>query len=162
MARKKNKAPGEKKPIVIKNRKASHDYHIEETFETGIVLQGTEVKSIRMGNASFTDTFAYIHKGEIWLKDLYIKEFDQGSYNNHDPRRERKLLLKRDEIRKIDRAINQKGVTLIPLRLYFARGNAKIQLALGRGKKQYDKRAAIAEKDQKRDMDRDIKRKYKV
>lgn len=162
MARKKDKGATEKKPVSIQNRKARHDYHIEDTFETGIVLKGTEVKSIRMGNVSFADTFAYIHKGEIWLKDLYIKEFDQGSYNNHDPRRVRKLLLNKEEIRKIDRAINQKGVTLVPLKLYFARGNAKIQLALGRGKKQYDKRAAIAEKDLKREMDRNIKGKYKV
>ncbi|MEX0773383.1 MAG: SsrA-binding protein SmpB [Balneolales bacterium] len=162
MARKKDKGAKEKKPVSIKNRKARFDYNIEESFEVGIVLKGTEVKSIRMGNASFTDTFAYIHEGEIWIKDLYIKEFNQGSYNNHEPRRDRKLLLKRDEIRKIDRAINQKGVTLVPLKLYFARGNAKIQLALGRGKKQYDKRASIAEKDLKRDMDRNIKGKYKV
>ncbi|MEX0778942.1 MAG: SsrA-binding protein SmpB [Balneolales bacterium] len=162
MARKKDKKTKEKRPVSIKNRKARFDYYIEDSFEVGIVLQGTEVKSIREGNASFTDTFAYIHHGEIWLKDLYIKEFNQGSYNNHDPRRDRKLLLKKDEIRKIDRAINQKGYTLVPLKLYFARGNAKIELALGRGKKQFDKRASIAEKDLKRDMDRNIKGKYKV
>ncbi|MEX0686376.1 MAG: SsrA-binding protein SmpB [Balneolales bacterium] len=162
MARKKDKSTKEKKPISIQNRKARHDYFIEDSFEVGIVLKGTEVKSIRLGNASFTDTFAYIQKGEIWLKDFYIKEFDQGSYNNHEPRRIRKLLLKRDEIRKIDRAISQKGVTLVPLKLYFTRGRAKIELGLGRGKKQYDKRASIAEKDLKREMDRNIKGKYKL
>ena len=162
MARKKDKGTKEKKAVSVQNRKARHDYHIEDSFEVGIVLTGTEVKSVRMGNVSFTDTFAYIQKGEIWLKDLYIKEFNQGSYNNHEPRRDRKLLLKKEEIRKIDRAISQKGFTLVPLKLYFTRGRAKIELALGRGKKQYDKRASIAEKDVKREMDRNLKGKFKI
>ncbi|MBP3192849.1 SsrA-binding protein SmpB [Natronogracilivirga saccharolytica] len=142
----------------IKNRKAWHEFSIEDSFEAGLVLTGTEVKSLRNGNASFGDAFAYLKSGEVWLKDLYIKPFEQGSYNNHDPRRERKLLLKRDEIRKLDRAVNQKGVTLVPLKLYFTRGLAKIQLGLAKGKKKYDKRASIAEKDVKRDLDRELKK----
>lgn len=142
----------------IKNRKAWHEFSIEDSFEAGLVLTGTEVKSLRNGNASFGDAFAYLKSGEVWLKDLYIKPFEQGSYNNHDPRRERKLLLKRDEIRKLDRAVNQKGITLVPLKLYFTRGLAKIQLGLAKGKKKYDKRASIAEKDVKRDLDRELKK----
>lgn len=142
----------------IRNRKAWHEFTIEDSFEAGIVLTGTEVKSLRLGNASFGDAFAYMKEGEVWLKDFYIKPFDQGSYNNHEPRRERKLLLRRDEIRKIDRAVSQKGITLVPLKLYFTRGLAKIQLGLAKGKKKYDKRASIAEKDVKRDLDRELKR----
>ncbi len=141
----------------LKNKKAYFEYQIETTFEAGIALQGTEVKSLRAGHASFTDSFAYIHHGEIWLKELYIKEFDQGSYNNHDSRRQRKLLLTKDEIKKIDTALKQKGYTLIPLKIYFKRGLAKVLLGLAKGKKQYDKRASIAEKDAKRDMDRRMK-----
>ena len=142
----------------IKNRKAWHEFSIEDTFETGIVLTGTEVKSLRQGNASFGDAFAYMKDGEVWLKEFYIKPFDQGSYNNHEPRRERKLLLKRDEIRKVDRAVAQKGITLVPLKLYFTRGLAKLELGLAKGKKKHDKRASIAEKDVKRDTDRELKK----
>ena len=142
----------------IKNRKAWHEFTIEDSMETGLVLTGTEVKSLRQGNASFGDAFAYMKDGEVWLKDFYIKPFDQGSYNNHDPRRDRKLLLHRDEIRKIDRAVAQKGMTLVPLKLYFTRGLAKLQLGLAKGKKKYDKRASIAERDVKRETEREIKR----
>jgi len=142
----------------IKNRKARHDYFVEETYEAGIVLKGTEVKSLRQGKASFTDSFAFMDHGEIYLKDLYIKEFDQGSYNNHDPRRIRKLLLKKSEIQKIDKAISQKGFTLIPLKIYFKHGYAKVLLGLARGKKQYDKRADIAKKDMKRELERNLKK----
>lgn len=122
-----------------------------------MVLTGTEVKSLRLGNASFGDSFAYLKSGEVWLKDFYIKPFDQGSYNNHDPRQERKLLLRRDEIRKIDRSVSQKGMTLVPLKLYFTRGLAKLELGLAKGKKKYDKRASIAEKEEKRALDRVLK-----
>ncbi len=146
-----------KKTPELKNKKAYFEYNIEKTFEAGIALQGTEVKSLRAGHSSFTDSFAYIHHGEIWLKELYIKEFEQGSYNNHDSRRQRKLLLKRDEIKKIDIALQQQGYTLIPLKIYFKRGLAKVLLGLAKGKKQYDKRASIAEKDAKRDLDRRMK-----
>lgn len=142
----------------IKNRKARHDYFVEETYEAGIVLKGTEVKSLRQGKASFTDSFAYMDHGEVYLKDLYIKEFDQGSYNNHDPRRVRKLLLKKSEIQKIDKAISQKGFTIVPLKIYFKHGYAKVLLGLARGKKQYDKRADIAKKDMKRELERNLKK----
>lgn len=142
----------------IQNRKARHEFTIESSHEAGIVLSGTEVKSLRLGNASFGDAFAYMKNGEVWLKEFYIKPFDQGSYNNHEPRRERKLLLHREELRKLDKAVSQKGVTLVPLKIYFTRGRAKLQLGLAKGKKKYDKRASIAEKDVKRDMDREIKR----
>ncbi len=146
-----------KSPPTLKNRKAYHDFFIDKTFEAGLVLQGTEVKSLRAGNASFTDAFAFMQSGEIWLKDLYIKEFDQGSYNNHNTRRNRKLLLNKDEISKIDKALKQKGLTLVPLKIYFKRGRAKVEIGLARGKKMYDKRATIAEKDVKREMDRKFK-----
>jgi SsrA-binding protein len=146
-----------KAPPVIKNRKAFHDFSIEKTFEAGLVLQGTEVKSLRAGHASFTDSFAYMDKGEVWLKDLYIKEFDQGSYNNHDTRRIRKLLLNKDEISKIDKALSTKGFTLVPLKIYFKKGRAKVEIGLAKGKKSFDKRASIAEKDVKREMERKYK-----
>lgn len=152
---KKEQKPG---TPTIRNRKARHEFTIQESFEAGLILTGTEVKSLRNGNASFGDAFAYMKKGEVWLKEFYIKPFDQGSYNNHDPRRERKLLLRRDQIRKIDRAVSQKGVTLVPLKLYFTRGLAKIELGLAKGKRKYDKRASIAEKDVKRDLERELKK----
>jgi SsrA-binding protein len=146
-----------KKSISVQNRKARHDFHIDKTWETGIVLQGTEVKSLRKGNCSFVDSFAYLQHGEVYLKDFYIKHFEQGSYNNHDERRTRKLLLHRDEIDKIDRAVSQKGFTLVPLAMYFKNGRAKIEIGLARGKKMFDKRATMAEKDAKREVDREKK-----
>lgn len=158
MAKKsKKKEPEKKGPPQIVNRKARRDFQVEKSFEAGIVLKGTEVKSLRQGNANFTDAFAYLKHGEIWLKDMYIKEFDQGSYNNHDSRRDRKLLLNKDEIAKLDKSVNQQGYTLVPLKLYFKKGKAKIELALAKGKKQFDKRADIAEKDVKREMERKVK-----
>jgi SsrA-binding protein len=146
-----------KSPISVQNRKARHDFHIDKTWEAGIVLQGTEVKSLRQGNCSFVDSFAYMKNGEVFLKDFYIKEFEQGSYNNHDSRRERKLLLNKEEIQKIDKAITQKGFTLVPLALYFKHGKAKIEIGLARGKKVFDKRQSLAEKDAKREIDRKMK-----
>lgn len=141
----------------IQNRKAFHDYSIEETFDAGLVLQGTEVKSLRQGKASFTDAFAFVKDGEVWLRDFYIKPFEHGSYYNHDPRRDRKLLLSKREIRELDRAVLQKGNTIIPLKIFFKNGFAKVQIGLARGKKKFDKRESIKEKDTKRDMDRAIK-----
>lgn len=142
----------------INNRKAYHDFFIEETFEAGLALKGTEVKSLRQGKASFTDSFAFMDHGELWLKDLYIKEFDQGSYNNHDTRRLRKLLLKRSEIRQIDKAVKQKGFTIVPLKIYFKRGYAKVLIGLAKGKRQYDKRQDIAKKDVRRELERELKK----
>ncbi len=155
--KKKKKEPEKTGPPQIVNRKARRDFHVEKSFEAGIVLKGTEVKSLRQGNANFTDAFAYMKDGEVWLKDMYIKEFDQGSYNNHDTRRDRKLLLNKEEIRKLDKNVNQQGYTLVPLKLYFKKGKAKIELALAKGKKQFDKRADMAEKDMKRQMERRVK-----
>lgn len=141
----------------IQNRKAFHDYTIEETFDAGLVLQGTEVKSLRKGNASFTDAFAFVKNGEVWLRDFYIKPFEQGSYYNHDPRRDRKLLLSKKEIRELDRAVLQKGNTIIPLKIFFKNGFAKVQIGLAKGKKRFDKRESIKQKDTKRDVDRALK-----
>lgn len=149
-------------PPKIQNRKARHDYHIDETFEAGVALKGTEVKSIRAGKASLNEAFAYLQNGEVWLKNMYVKPYEFGTYNNHDERRDRKLLLKRSEIREIDKYINQKGFALIPLKLYFKRGYAKILVGLGRGKKSYDKRDDIKEKDARRELDRKIKGSYTV
>lgn len=146
-----------KDPPVIKNRKATFDFEITETFEAGIALQGTEVKSIREGKVSFTDSFAYMDKGELFLKDLYISEFTHGSYNNHIPTRIRKLLLKRKEIREIDKAISQQGLTVVPLKVYFKNGFAKVQIGLGKGKKRFDKRNTLADRDTEREMKRNFK-----
>lgn len=146
----------------LKNRKARHEFSVTDTYEAGISLKGTEVKSIREGKASLNESFAYMKNGEIWLKNMYIKPYQHGSYNNHDERRDRKLLLRRKEIREIDKHINQKGNALIPLKLYFKGGYAKILLGLARGKKQYDKREDIKEKDVKRELDRKIKGSYSV
>lgn len=146
----------------IQNRKARHDYAIEDTYEAGIVLQGTEVKSIREGKASFTDAFAFIQGDEVFLRELYVKPYEQGSYNNHDPRRPRKLLLHKKEIRELEKATLVKGNTLIPLKIYFKAGYAKVLIGVARGKKKFDKRESIKEKDTKRDMDRDLKGSFKV
>jgi len=141
----------------IQNRKARFEFQIIDTFEAGIVLHGTEVKSVRKGNVGFTDSFAFMKGGEVWLKDMYIKEFEHGSYNNHDPLRLRKLLLNKVEIRKIDKALSQKGYTLVPLKLYFKNGRAKIEMGVGVGKKLHDKRQSIADRDSKREIDRVMK-----
>ncbi|SMO35891.1 SsrA-binding protein SmpB [Fodinibius sediminis] len=146
----------------IKNRKARHEYHVEDTYEAGIVLQGTEVKSLRSGNASLSESFAYLQDGEVWLRDMYIKPYKQGSYTNHDERRPRKLLLNKREIAELDKAVSQKGYTLVPLKLYFKKGYAKILLGVAKGKQRHDKRQDIKERDMKRDIDRKYKGTYKV
>lgn len=155
----KNKKSG---PPTIENRKARFDYHIDETYEAGIALRGTEVKSIRAGKASLQESFAFLNQGEIWLKNMYIKPYEFGSYHNHEERRERKLLLKKKEIREIDKGLNQKGYTLVPLKLYFKGGYAKVLIGLAKGKKQFDKRDTIKEKDVRREMDRKVKGSYSV
>jgi len=149
-------------PPKIENRKARHDYHVDETYEAGIVLKGTEVKSIREGKASLNEAFAFFRNGELWLKNMYIKPYKFGSYSNHDERRDRKLLLKKREIREIDKSMHQKGFTLVPLKLYFKGGYAKVLMGLARGKKQYDKREDIKQKDVRRELDRKIKGSYNV
>ena len=141
----------------IQKRKASFDYQIEETYEAGIALQGTEVKSVREGQVSFSDSFAYMDNGEILLKDLYIKEFKFGSYNNHEATRTRKLLLRKKEIEEIDVLLHQKGYTVVPLKIYFKNGFAKVLIGLAKGKKKHDKRDSIAERDSQRELKRDFK-----
>lgn len=140
------------------NRKARHDYTILQTLEAGIVLVGTEVKSCRDNKASLVDSYARIDNyGEVWLVGCHINTYKQGNQFNHDPIRERKLLLSKKEIRKLDRSINEKGNTLIPLRLYFSKGKVKVEIAVAKGKRSYDKREAIMKKDMQRDAERKIK-----
>lgn len=140
--------------LVAQNRKARHDYHIGDRVEAGIVLLGTEVKSLRAGRASLADAFATIDDGEVWLRNAHIPEYAFGSDKNHAPRRNRKLLLHRREIEKLEREIAHSGRTLVPLSLYFSDGYAKVELAVATGKKDWDKRQTIAERDVNRDIQR--------
>ena len=145
--------------ITIKNKRASFDYELLETFTAGIVLTGTEIKSIRLGKASLVDTFAIVERGEVWVKNMYVAEYAFGTYNNHAPRRDRKLLLNRKEIRRLQTATKDRGFTIVPTRLYInERGLAKLALAIARGKKEYDKRQSIRERDDRREMDRMFKK----
>ena len=140
--------------ISISNRKARHEYFILEALEAGIVLTGTEVKSLRKGNANLQDSYAELRSGEVWLEGMHISPYEQGNINNHDPRRRRKLLLQKKQIRKLIVGMKEKGLTLIPLSVYFKGPYAKVELALARGKKSYDKRGAIAKRDAERDIAR--------
>ncbi len=140
--------------LVTTNRKARHDYTILETYEAGLVLTGTEVKSLRQGRANLTDGYATLKNGEFWLFGMHISPYEQGSYANVDPVRNRKLLLHKKEIRKLAARIQQQGLTLVPLKVYFKKNIAKILLGLAQGKKSHDKRAAIAERETKRDLRR--------
>ena len=142
------------KKLIAQNRKARHDYAIEDTFEAGLVLVGTEVKSLRAGRASLVDGFASVDDGEAWLRNVHIPEYNEGSWTNHEPKRVRKLLLSRAEISKISNKLKESGLTLIPLSLYFLNGKVKVELGLARGRKNYDKRQAIAQKDAKREAAR--------
>ena len=147
--------------IIAQNKKARYDYHIEDTFEAGLVLTGTEVKSLRAGRASLVDGFAEIENGEAWLLGVHIPEYTQGTWTNHTPRRKRKLLLHRGEIDRIESRVNEKGFTLVPLALYFSSGRAKVELGLGKGRQKADKRQAIAERDSKREIERAMGRRAK-
>ena len=139
------------KEINIKNRRATFDYAITDTFTAGIVLTGTEIKSIRMGKASLADTFCFINNGEVWVKNMYIAEYFYGSYNNHTERRERKLLLKKKEITQLEKAAKEAGYTIVPLKLFISeRGFAKLVIGVGKGKKEFDKRQSIKEREHKR------------
>lgn len=143
------------KEVNIKNRRATFDYHIVETFTAGIVLTGTEIKSIRLGKAGLTDTFCYMNNGELWVKNMYIAEYFYGTYNNHAARRDRKLLLNRKELNRLDKDGKEAGFTIVPLKLFInERGFAKLVVGLARGKKEYDKRQSIKEREDKRDMAR--------
>ena len=145
--------------IVIKNKKASFDYELIETFVSGIVLTGTEIKSIRLGKASLVDTYCTFVQGELWMKNMNISEYFYGSYNNHDARRDRKLLLNRKELIKIGRLSETTGFTVIPTKLFLnEKGLVKIVIAVAKGKKAYDKRQSLRERDDKRDMDRVFKK----
>ena len=151
--------PGAKEHTVIaRNRRARHDYHIEDVVEAGLVLTGTEVKSLRAGRASLTDGFAQISDGEMWLYGVHIPEYAQGTWTNHEPRRPRKLLLHRREIDKLASDIAERGFTLVPLSLYFSGGRAKVELALARGKRTYDKRQDLAQRDAAREVQRAYRR----
>lgn len=144
--------------INIKNKRATFDFELLESFTAGIVLTGTEIKSIRLGKASLIDTFCYLEKGELWIKNMYIAEYFYGSYNNHKARRDRKLLLQKKELRKIIRLVKETGFTIVPTRLFINdRGLAKVNISVAKGKKEYDKRQIIREKDDKRAMDRAMK-----
>jgi SsrA-binding protein len=142
---------------VTTNRKAYHDYYIEETIEAGMALQGTEVKSLRLGLANLTDSYAIVKKDEVFLFNAQISPYPYGNIMNHEPLRTRKLLLHREEIRKLVGKITQKGYTLIPLKIYFVRGKAKVLIGLAKGKKAFDKRETIKEKESKRELDRIVK-----
>lgn len=143
------------KEVNIKNRRATFDYAIGDTFTAGIVLTGTEIKSIRLGKASLVDTFCYVNNGEVWIKNMYIAEYFYGTYNNHTERRDRKLLLNKKEIRQLEKKGKESGFTIVPLRLFINdRGYAKLVIGIGRGKKEYDKRQSIKEREDARSMAR--------
>jgi SsrA-binding protein len=142
----------------IRNRSAFHDFFIEDKYDAGMVLTGTEVKSLRDGRASFNDSYCYFNKGELWIKSLHIAEYSHGTANNHDPLRERKLLLQKRELRKMEAKIKEKGFSIVPLRIFFSeKGLVKMEIGLGKGKKQYDKRETIKQRDTDREMKRYIK-----
>jgi SsrA-binding protein len=143
--------------VIALNRKAYHDYHIQESFETGIVLKGSEIKSIRAGKVNLSDAYAKPENGELWLYNSHIASYDAASYNTHEPVRPRKLLLHRKEIDSLAGKVVQKGLTLVPLKLYIKHGVAKVELGVVKGKKVYDKREAIARRDAEREMDRALK-----
>ena len=140
--------------VVATNRKARHDYTIEDTYEAGLVLTGTEVKSLRQGRASLVDGYAYIDGGQAYLDAVHIPEYNQGTWTNHPPRRVRKLLLHKQQILKLYSQVREGGYTLIPLSLYFSDGNAKVELALAKGKREYDKRQALRERQDRREAER--------
>lgn len=143
------------KEVNIKNKRANFDYAISDTYTAGIVLTGTEIKSIRLGKASLADTFCYVVNGEVWIKNMYIAEYFYGTYNNHEQRRDRKLLLTKKEIAKIGKNGKESGFTIVPLRLFINdRGLAKLVIGIGRGKKEYDKRQSIKEREDQRSMAR--------
>jgi SsrA-binding protein len=148
----------QKSTVIARNRRARHDYHIEDTVEGGLVLTGTEVKSLRAGRASLTDGFAQIQDGEVWLHGVHIPEYTQGTWTNHEPRRPRKVLLHRKEIDRWAAKTAERGLTIVPLALYFKDGRVKVELALARGKRTYDKRHDLAQRDAAREVERAVRR----
>lgn len=162
MAKKKNKAEMPKGPrTVATNRKARHEYSIEETFDAGLVLTGTEIKSIRQGHVNLSEGFVLVRNGEAWLMNVHISQYEQGNRNNHEETRQRKLLLHKREIQRLHEQATQRNWTIVPLKLYInAQGLAKIQIALAKGKQLYDKRATIAKRQSERDIQRALKQAY--
>ncbi|MFJ3955475.1 SsrA-binding protein SmpB [Streptomyces libani] len=154
MAKDKGKDPGRK--LVAQHKKARHDYHILDTYECGLVLSGTEVKSLRQGRASLVDGFVQIDNNEAWLHNVHIPEYAQGTWTNHSARRKRKLLMHRAEIDKLESKSQESGHTIVPLALYFKGGRAKVEIALAKGKKEYDKRQTLREQQDRRETDRAI------
>ncbi|MFI5065219.1 MAG: SsrA-binding protein SmpB [Streptosporangiales bacterium] len=151
-------APKQQSTVIARNRRARHDYHIEDVVEGGLVLTGTEVKSLRAGRASLTDGFAQISDGEMWLHGVHIPEYAQGTWTNHEPRRIRKVLLHRKEIDRLASKTAERGLTIVPLSLYFKDGRAKVELGVGRGKRTYDKRQDLAQRDAAREVERAFRR----
>ena len=145
--------------VIATNKEARHRYFIDDTMEAGIVLQGTEVKALRDGKAQLADSYVFVKNGEAWLSNLHISEYSHGNLENHLPLRVRKLLLHKKEIDKLAGAINEKGISVIPMQMYFSKGRAKVEIGLGKGKKTHDKRESIKEREAKREMDR-IRRKF--
>jgi SsrA-binding protein len=150
--------PQQQSTVIARNRRARHDYQIEDTVEGGLVLTGTEVKSLRAGRASLTDGFAQIEDGEVWLHGVHIPEYTQGTWTNHEPRRPRKVLLHRQEIDRWAAKTAERGLTIVPLALYFKDGRVKVELALARGKRTYDKRHDLAQRDAAREVERAFRR----
>ena len=148
---------GENVKVLATNRKAYHDYHIEETHEAGVVLTGTEIKSVRAGSVNLRDAYAQVRSGELWLMNVHIAPYEPASRQNVDPYRDRKLLLHRKEIMRLFGRVQEKGLTLIPLRMYLKKNRAKVEVGLARGKKQYDKREAIAKRESDREIQRSVK-----
>lgn len=161
MAKKTKKKKGNDNPVIATNRRARHDYTILDTYECGIVLVGTEVKSLREGRASLVDSFATIDEGEVWLRNLHIPEYSMGSWTNHSPRRTRKLLLHRREIDSLMGKVRDGNKTLVPLRLYFSNGRLKVELGLAHGKQDYDKRQDLKRRAEERDITRELGRRVK-
>ncbi|GAB3663120.1 SsrA-binding protein SmpB [Nocardioides korecus] len=148
-------------PVVATNRKAAHDYHLGETFEAGIVLQGSEVKALRAGRASLVDGFVDVEDDEVWMHQVHIPQYEQATWTNHAAKRKRKLLLHRSEIARIQRRVDERGMTIVPIRLYFKDGRAKVEIALATGKKTWDKRHALAERDANREIQQAVGRRLK-
>lgn len=147
--------------VNIKNKRASHDFLLMDKYTAGIVLTGTEIKSIRQGKASLVDTFCYVHNGEVWVKNMYVAQYKEGSYNNHVERRDRKLLLNAREIRKIQSTVKQPGFSIVPTLIFLnEKGLAKLDIYIARGKKEYDKRETLKEKEDRRDIQRAFKKSY--
>lgn len=142
---------------IASNRKAGYDYELLDRYEAGVVLTGTEIKSIRLGNVNLRDSYARLQHGEMWLFNCHVAQYKAGSYQNHEPTRQRKLLLHRRQIEQLAETMGQQGLTVVPTRMYYVRGRVKVEVAVARGKKTYDKRAAIADRDAKRDISRALR-----